>query len=73
MQQRNVLEYLEKTVKEVPSKVAFENKDETITFVELYTAARGAGSFLLSKGYSRETVLIYTVSTTSSTSLPPAS
>ena len=59
MQQRNVLEYLEKTVKEVPSKVAFENKDETITFEELYTAARGAGSFLLSKGYSREPVLIY--------------
>ncbi len=59
MQQRNVLEYLEATVREVPEKVAFENKTETLTFEELYTYARDTGSCLLAKGYTREPVLIF--------------
>ncbi len=59
MQYRNILEYLEATVKEVPEKVAFENKTETITFEELYSSARSSGSYLLSQGHTKEPVLIF--------------
>ena len=60
MQQRNVLQYLEATVKEVPDKVAYEDADgRAMTFSEVYDASRSIGSCLAHKGYSHEPVIIF--------------
>ena len=62
MQQKNVLEYIEKTVKEVPDKVAYESFDgETcsMTFRQVYDTARSVGSYLAVNGYYREPVIIF--------------
>ena len=60
MQQRNVLEYLEKTVKEVPDKVAYEDcEGKTLTFSQVYSQSRSVGSFLAGEGYYNEPVVIY--------------
>ena len=45
MQQKNILEYLEDTVKKVPDKIAFSTGKESMTFGELYSCARSIGSF----------------------------
>ena len=46
MQQKNILEYLEDTVKKAPKKIAFSIGKESMSFGELYTRARSIGSFL---------------------------
>lgn len=47
--QKNVLEYLERTVETVPDKLAFSNGKEGLSFREIYDMARRIGSGLLSK------------------------
>ena len=37
---RNILEYLEKTAKRLPDKIAFSGAEGTITFAELEKAAK---------------------------------
>ena len=62
MQQKNVLEYIEKTVKEVPDKIAyesFEGQTCSMTFGQVYDTARSIGSFLASEGYYHEPVIIF--------------
>lgn len=54
----NILEYLEKTVVEVPDKVAFSDGTDSLTFAELYAAARRGGSYLLARGVCREPVMV---------------
>lgn len=48
--QRNVLEYLERTVERFPDKVAIEDENGSITFRELKQNALAISGFLLKKG-----------------------
>lgn len=57
--QRNILEYLEHTVRKYPDKTAFANESYGMTFSEVYRTGRGIGSFLAKKGFTREPVVIY--------------
>lgn len=57
--QRNVLEYLEETVKRVPDKIAFANEKTQLTFQQFSDDIRAIGSELIRKGYQKEPVLIY--------------
>lgn len=57
--QRNILEYIEATVKRVPDKAAFVDEKETLTFRELYSGMRSIGSELLRIGLYKEAVLVY--------------
>ena len=59
MQQTNVLEYLENTVKRLPDKVAYSNESEGLTFAEVYHDSRAIGSYLNSKGYYGEPVVVF--------------
>ncbi len=54
----NILQYLEKTVTEVPDKIAFSTGTEAFTFAELHAHARAVGINLLHRGYDREPVAI---------------
>ncbi len=47
----NILQYLERTVAEVPDKLAFSNGTEGLTFAELHARARTVGARLLSAGH----------------------
>lgn len=61
MPQKNVLEYLEKTVLQVPSKVAYASYDEEtieMTFGEVFDGARAIGS-RLSEKYSKAPVIVF--------------
>ncbi len=59
MQMTNVLEYLENTAARLPDKVAYEGADSALTFAQVSNAARGVGSALLEKGYTREPVVVF--------------
>ena len=61
MQQRNVMEYLEKTVKVCPDKIAYANEDPVndINFSEVYDRSRAIGSQLNRKGYYKEPVVVF--------------
>lgn len=59
MHQTNVLEYLEKTVVRVPDKLAFSNGEEGLTFAQVYHDSRAIGSYLASKGYYNEPVVVF--------------
>ena len=61
MQQKNVLEYIEKTVNEVPDKIAYESFEAdacAMTFRQVYDTARSIGSFLANEGFSKQPVII---------------
>lgn len=53
------MEYLEKTVKRVPDKLAFADDSEQLTFGQFYRGARAIGSGLARRGMYKEAVLIY--------------
>ena len=57
--QRNILEYLEHTVKRVPDKTAFANGEMGMSFREVYDASRSIGTCLIEKGYAKEPIVIY--------------
>ena len=61
MQQRNVMEYLDKTVLLYPDKVAFSNGDikSDLTFADLYKRSRAIGSLLSIRGYYAEPVVVF--------------
>jgi len=62
MQQKNVLEYIEKTVNEVPDKIAYESFDGdtvSMTFRQVYDTARSIGSYLAASGHYHEPVIIF--------------
>ncbi len=56
---QNVLEYLEKTVKRVPNKIAFADEMIELTFQQVYKSARAIGTALFQKGYKREPIIIF--------------
>ena len=57
--QTNILEYLENTAKRLPSKLAFSNGKEGMSFGEVIKGAAAIGSFIASRGIYREPVLIF--------------
>lgn len=57
--QNNVLEYLEKTVKEVPRKVAYANERYGMTFQQVHNQARSIGSYLAVYGLYKEPVVVF--------------
>ena len=56
--QKNILEYLEQTVKAYPDKTAFSSGKEAMTFYEVYSEARAIGSFLGREGYYGEPIAV---------------
>ena len=48
--QRNILEYLEHTVQQVPEKTAFSAEDGNLTFRDVHTQARRVGTGLRRDG-----------------------
>jgi amino acid adenylation domain-containing protein len=59
MRQKNVLEYLEATVKRFPDKVAYADDTCELTFREVYDSARAIGSVLHERGYYNEPVVVF--------------
>ena len=59
MIQTNILEYLEKTVKEVPDKTAYTDGKHGLTFAEVFRYSCAIGSYLSREGFYREPVVIY--------------
>ena len=59
MQQTNVLEYLEKTVLRVPEKLAFSDGTDGLNFGEVFRDSRAIGSYLASRGYYNEPVVVF--------------
>ncbi len=59
MQQTNILEYFDETIKKYPDKTAFANEDFEMTFSEVYKQSRGIGTFLFNNGYTHEPVVIF--------------
>ncbi len=57
--QTNILEYLEFTVKQSPDKIAFGDETDTMSFSELYEAAKALGSGLISKKIYKSPVIVY--------------
>ena len=56
--QKNILEYLEETVKHYPDKIAFSNGKEHLSFGELYSSSRAIGSFLSENGFYGEPIAV---------------
>ena len=56
--QKNVLEYLEHTVKRFPDKIAYANGEEGITFREVYDRGRAIGTFLNEQGLYKQPVVV---------------
>ena len=56
--QKNILEYLEQTVKVHREKTAFSTGKESMTFGEVYSGARAIGSFLAGKGFYSEPIAV---------------
>ena len=61
MQQTNVLEYLEYTVKRVPDKIAYANEVEAdgMSFATVYHDSRAIGSYLNGQGYYNEPIVVF--------------
>ena len=56
--QKNILEYLEQTVKKFPDKTAFSNGKEGMSFSELHSASLSVGSFISREGYYGEPIAV---------------
>lgn len=56
---RNILEYLEKTVRRVPDKVAFYSEEESLTFAQLSAQAQAVGSELRRRGFAGGAVAVW--------------
>ncbi len=57
--QRNVMEYLEQSVRRVPEKIAYANEEMGITFQEVSDQSRAIGTFLHNMDYSKEPVVVF--------------
>ncbi len=55
----NVLEYLEKTVKEIPNKTCYIDDKTSLTFGEVYRNARGIGTYLAKNGIVDKPVCVF--------------
>lgn len=56
---RNVLEYLDITAARLPDKVCYRDEKTALTFSQVRSQARSAGSVLLNDGITKEPVAVY--------------
>lgn len=56
---RNILEYLEETVRQVPEKLAFADGERHLTFRQTHDQARSIGSFLLHRDLGGKAVAVF--------------
>ncbi len=56
--QKNILEYLEKTVALNPNKTAYVDNQVSLTFEDVYSSSRRIGSFLSKKHY-KEAIVVF--------------
>ena len=56
--QTNILEYLEATAPRLPQKLAYSDGSYNMTFSELFQSAKGLGSALRQRGYTKEPIAI---------------
>ena len=59
MTRRNVLSYLEETVRRCPDKTAFADENISLSFSQLYRQSRSTGSYLSSRGIYRKPVAVF--------------
>ncbi len=57
--QRNVMEYLEQTVRKVPDKIAYANDEMGVTFQEVSVHSRAIGTFLNREGYDKKPIVVF--------------
>ncbi len=57
--QTNILEYLERTVRVLPDKVAFASEEGSLTFRQVYDQSRAIGSFLAQAGLYKRPVVVF--------------
>lgn len=57
--QKNVMEYLEHTVKRLPDKVAYANEDTQITFQQVYDRSRAIATLLSNDGFYKEPIVVF--------------
>ncbi|MBQ8833482.1 MAG: amino acid adenylation domain-containing protein [Oscillospiraceae bacterium] len=57
--QRNILEYLEATVRRVPDKGAFAGEEGSMSFRQVYDQARAIGSYLYRAGCYRKPIVVF--------------
>lgn len=57
--QRNVLEYLEQIVTQVPDKIAYADEHTGVTFHEVYQKSRAIGTFLHRQGHANEPIVVF--------------
>ncbi len=57
--QKNLLEYLEQTVKHSANKVAFSGDMGELTFGEAYNQARAIGSFICNEGFYNRPIVVF--------------
>ncbi len=55
----NVLEYLEKTVKDTPDKVCYEDDKISLTFSQVYNNARSIGTYLAKQNIYNKPVCVF--------------
>lgn len=56
---RNILEYIEQTVRLVPRKTAFFSEDGSMTFQEVYDQARKIGTRIIHDGHERKPIVVF--------------
>ena len=59
MKRRNVLSYLYETAPQKPDKIAFADETVALTFRQVYDLTSAVGSFLLSRGVTRQPVVVF--------------
>jgi amino acid adenylation domain-containing protein len=57
--QKNILEYIEMTVKKYPDKTAFLSPEKSFTFTEIYSLSRSIGTTLIGKAIQSSPVLVF--------------
>lgn len=57
--QRNILEYLEQTIKKFPDKTAFVDESAALSFQQVSDDARAIGTFLNEQGHKKEPIVVF--------------
>ncbi|HKL43632.1 MAG TPA: amino acid adenylation domain-containing protein [Clostridia bacterium] len=57
--QKNILEYIEKTVHQYPDKTAFVSLEKSFTFTDVSTLSRSIGTQLIEKGVKSSPIVVF--------------
>lgn len=56
---KNILQYLENTIKTCPNKIAYMDPDTSLTFEQTYNCSRAVASAILAEGFTKEPVVVF--------------